>query len=453
MKKALMAITIVLVLSSMVIAQPMGIKDKNGDRPFKSDNENPRMKVKELSDEDREKLEKEMYERRIEMMKKILDAIKEKYELNDEQRKQLEDIFIKMMENQQKLRNKMKNELEAVKKKQEKELRKLLGDKYEAFKKELKRLEKSKQMGKPGRERESRMPLAKIAETLKLTKEQKKKFNKALEKMMKEINKLRDQAGKDGWTSKKMRGKIEVISTEFEKALKEILTVVQWEKYNDMKKRIVPGQPNRQGPNNRRQIDPDKIIEELGLSETQKKAFNKASKKFEKARAELMEILKNSGLSRKEIMEKMQALAEKYEAEIKKILTSEQLDKLKELQKKAAQALKGREPQPNQRRGGFESLLNTLELNEEQQKTIKEFFEDFREASEKLREERGNPEVMREKMQKIFQELIEKIKSQLNDEQKEKLEGWQKNAEDSKKPDGKEKPRRKMPKKPENPEE
>ena len=58
----------------------------------------------------------------------------------------------------------------------------------------------------------------------------------------------------------------------------------------------------------------------------------------------------------------------------------------------------------------------------------------------KLREERGNPEVMREKMQKIFQELIEKIKSQLDDDQKKKLEGWQKKADESRKPEKPETP-------------
>ena len=287
MKKLLLTITFVLLLSSMPIAQPMRNRGNNSDRPFNGDKENPRMKEKKLSDADRKKMEKEMYDRRIEMLKKILDSIKEKYGLNDEQRKQLEDIFVKMMENQQKLREEMKKEIDAIKKKHEDELKKLLGDKYEEFKKEMNKLQKSRPQGNQRRERENRMSPDKLAKALGLSDEQKKKFKKAFENMMKELDKLRKQAQKDGWTSKKIREKVKAINKELEKNLKEILTVAQWEKFNEMKKRIVPGPPNRQGPFNRNQIDPKKIIEKLGLSETQKKAYEKALKDLEKSRAEL----------------------------------------------------------------------------------------------------------------------------------------------------------------------
>ncbi len=446
MKKTFLTIAIVIALSSMLIAQPMPNRGGNGDRPFKGDKDNPRMKDKKLSDEDRDKMEKEMFERRIEMLKKILDTIKEKYKLNDEQRKQLEDIFVKMMENQQKLREEMKKELDALKKKHEEELKKLLGDKYDEFKKEMDKLEKSRQQGNQNRERENWMTPDNIAKALGLSEEQKKKFLKTYEKMMKDMSKLQEQARKDGWTSTKIKDKIEEINKELEKSLKEILTVVQWEKFNEIWKKLFLEQQNRQGPPNRKQFDPSKIIEELGLSESQKKTYEKALKNYEKSHAELMEILKDSGLNRKEIAEKMKSLKDKFDAEIKKILTSEQFEKLKELQKNAEQQLRDREPKQNQRRYNFENLVKILELNDEQQKAIKQFFEDFRDAAEKLREKQGNPDQMQGKMQKLFQELIEKIKSQLDDDQKKKLENWQNKPEKPEKP---EKPAH--PDKPENP--
>ena len=148
----------------------------------------------------------------------------------------------------------------------------------------------------------------------------------------------------------------------------------------------------------------------------------------------------------------MKSLKDKFDAELKKILTSEQLKMLKELQKKLAQPQKDREPKQTQRRYTFDNLVKTLKLNEDQQKAIKQFFEDFREASEKLREKRGNPEQMQGKMQKLFQELIEKMKSQLDDDQKKKLENWQKKADDARKSPGKENPRRNKPDRPEHPE-
>ena len=129
----------------------------------------------------------------------------------------------------------------------------------------------------------------------------------------------------------------------------------------------------------------------------------------------------------------------------------QQLKLLKELQKKQAKPQKDKEPKQPQRKYTFNNLLKTLKLNENQQKAIKQFFEDFRDASEKLREKRGNPKQMQEKMQKLFMELIEKIKSQLDDDQKKKLENWQKKDDKAKEPGRREHPRRNMPERPENP--
>lgn len=266
--------------------------------------------------------------------------------------------------------------------------------------------------------------IERMTEALGLSGEEAEKFQGILREAEAQRQKMREEM------AERMRG----IEEKQRERLGEFLDEEQMAQLERFMRRA--GEFMRQGgpqggqnrPDRAERPDVNRLMDEMGLTEEQRRRVQGLMRGFEEAQRELRRLGEDPNVPKEQLAEQMRQVQEAIDAQLRQILSPEQFEQYQQFRKGMGQQPQGptqpgpQNARPNQGRDPVENMLERLGLEGEAREQFAQLMNETRQRIREAIESRVDREQMREKLEQAQAEMMERAKEMLTPEQFEKFQ-------------------------------